>query len=91
MKEGIFLPSKFADYVSRGKPVLCLSPKVGVINDLVSEYGGGVVVESTNKDQILDALKLIIDPKIFYNIKGKRGQRPFFLIRGSDLLRLTKR
>ena len=32
--EGIFLPSKIADYKQLGKPILSLSPRVGVIADL---------------------------------------------------------
>ena len=39
MKEGIFLPSKLVDYLSAGKPVLALSPRVGVINDMAEEFG----------------------------------------------------
>jgi glycosyltransferase involved in cell wall biosynthesis len=39
MKEGIFLPSKLVDYLSAGKPVLALSPRVGVINDMAEQFG----------------------------------------------------
>jgi glycosyltransferase involved in cell wall biosynthesis len=37
--EGIFLPSKLADYVTAGKPVLALSPKIGTITDLLTDTG----------------------------------------------------
>ena len=39
MKEGIFLPSKLVDYLSAEKPVLALSPRVGVINDIAEQFG----------------------------------------------------
>lgn len=38
-KEGIYLPSKLADYVVSHKPVLALSPKVGTISDLSAIRG----------------------------------------------------
>lgn len=37
--EGIFLPSKLADYLAAGKPVLALSPGNGVIADLSGKRG----------------------------------------------------
>ena len=39
MKEGIYLPSKFADYIVSHKPVIALSPKNGTISDLL-KYNG---------------------------------------------------
>jgi hypothetical protein len=39
MPEGIFLPSKFPDYVYAGKPVIALSPSIGTIADLSSHQG----------------------------------------------------
>ena len=39
MQEGIFLPSKLVDYLSARKPVLALSPKVGVVNDMAERFG----------------------------------------------------
>jgi glycosyltransferase involved in cell wall biosynthesis len=38
-REGIFLPSKLVDYISARKPVLALSPCVGVVADLVPQGG----------------------------------------------------
>ena len=39
MKEGIYLPSKFADYIVSHKPVIALSPKNGTISDLSRHNG----------------------------------------------------
>ncbi len=39
MSEGIYLPSKFADYIQSRKPVIALSPSVGTIEDLSPRTG----------------------------------------------------
>jgi glycosyltransferase involved in cell wall biosynthesis len=39
MEEGLFLPSKMADYIVARKPVLSLSPATGTINDMLPERG----------------------------------------------------
>jgi len=39
MPEGIYLPSKFADYIQARKPVIALSPSTGTIADLRSSRG----------------------------------------------------
>lgn len=39
LSEGIFLPSKLADYLVAGKPVLALSPSTGVVADLAAWKG----------------------------------------------------
>lgn len=55
LPEGIFLPSKLADYVAARKPVLALSPKVGVIADMVG-CRGITHVEPDNAQAIRDAI-----------------------------------
>jgi hypothetical protein len=39
MKEGMYLPGKFTDYVIGRKPVLALSPAVGTISDMLPDPG----------------------------------------------------
>ena len=39
MEEGIYLPSKLADYAAAGKPVLALSPRTGTVADLLGDAG----------------------------------------------------
>jgi glycosyltransferase involved in cell wall biosynthesis len=70
MAEGIFLPSKLVDYISAQKPVLALSPRVGVIADLVP--GGGITrVDPGDVCGIRDAIRgLYTDFR-----KGALGQR----------------
>lgn len=39
--EGIFLPGKFTDYAQARRPILAVSPKFGVSERMLREYGGG--------------------------------------------------
>ena len=70
MAEGIFLPSKLVDYISAKKPVLALSPRLGVVADLVP--GGGITrVDAGDARGIRDAIRgLYLD---FHN--GTLAQR----------------
>lgn len=54
--EGIFLPSKFVDYVEIGKPILCISPHMGTLQDIIGAKGGGLVADCTSSDDITSAL-----------------------------------
>jgi hypothetical protein len=56
MREGIYLPSKLADYIAARKPVLALSPRIGTISDLASRSGITVVDPGDDK-QIERALR----------------------------------
>jgi glycosyltransferase involved in cell wall biosynthesis len=57
--EGIFFPSKFVDYVQVGKPVLALSPKNSVVNDIISVHGGGIVADCTSVEEVAEGLRLL--------------------------------
>jgi hypothetical protein len=53
--EGIYLPSKLADYIVAKKPVLALSPSVGVISDM-AQNGGIIRVSPNDETAIAEAL-----------------------------------
>ena len=55
MEEGIYLPSKLADYVASNKPVIAVSPRNGVVSDL-SRSGGICRVDSSDPKAISDAI-----------------------------------
>ena len=60
MSEGIFLPSKLVDYISARKPILALSPRVGVVADLAS--GGGITrVDAGDARGIRDAIRALYE------------------------------
>lgn len=58
---GILLLSKLSDYASVGKPVLCVSPKIGVITDYINRYGGGLAVDNKDSESIYCGLMIMIN------------------------------
>jgi glycosyltransferase involved in cell wall biosynthesis len=59
--EGIYLPSKFIDYVQTGKPILAISPKNSTLNDILLKCGGGIAVDCCSSKVITDALCELYD------------------------------
>lgn len=59
MKEGIYLPSKFVDYVSVRRPILAVSPAVGTIADFLQKFGGGVATDVTSPDDVARGINLL--------------------------------
>ena len=59
--DGIFLPSKFIDYVQTGKPVMAISPINGTLRDILTKYGGGIAVDCTSVTEITNALIELYD------------------------------
>ena len=57
MTEGVFLPSKFADYVQASLPILALSPTVGTVKSLIESYGGGIAVDGSSPQEVAAALE----------------------------------
>lgn len=56
LKEGIFFPSKLADYLGGNRPILALSPTTGVVADFLKD-NGGIVVEPDDVEGIASALE----------------------------------
>jgi glycosyltransferase involved in cell wall biosynthesis len=57
LQEGIFLPSKIADYIQVGKPILAVSPVVGEVADLLNRHGGGIAVDQRSPEAIVAGLQ----------------------------------
>lgn len=58
--KGILLLSKLSDYASVMKPIIAISPKVGVIADYLKKYGGGTVLDNQDENKIYEGLKEVI-------------------------------
>lgn len=58
-EEGVFLPSKLADYVQAGRPILAVSPGNGTVRDILNKYDGGIAVDCTSADVIYQGLQTI--------------------------------
>lgn len=59
--EGIYLPSKFVDYVQACRPIMAISPRNGTMNDILSTYGGGIAVDCTSEEEIAKGLRNLYD------------------------------
>jgi len=53
---GIYLPSKFVDYVQIGRPILAISPQISTLNDILSKCGGGIAADCRSASSITNAL-----------------------------------
>ena len=61
VEEGIFLPSKFADYVGVGRPILAISPRTGTLSDVLGEHGGGIAVDGGSAEAVAHALHVLYE------------------------------
>lgn len=52
MKKGIFFASKFTDYAQVARPIFAISPVNGFAKDMITKYGGGVVVNNEDYKDI---------------------------------------
>lgn len=70
--EGIFLPSKVADYMQLNKPILSISPSVGTLNDLYKAMQIAYFADVRDENAIAEELE-----KIYSNFsKGKISNLP---------------
>lgn len=55
-QEGIFLPSKVADYMQLNKPIIAVSPALGTLNDMYQKGEIGYFADVRNPEDIATAL-----------------------------------
>lgn len=60
VRNGIFLPSKVIDYCEVGRPIFSISPREGVLRDLMDQYELGYFAEVGNTNAIQSALEKMI-------------------------------
>lgn len=56
---GVFLSSKLLDYLQENKPVFAISPKQGVMADLIAAHGGGICADCNSPDDVAEKLAII--------------------------------
>lgn len=91
-EEGIYLPTKCVDAFQCGKPIFCVSPKVGTLKDIVQTFHVGYVsdIDDLNdvaiqikrmfRDYLANALPIVnkqIAPEFFEEYIGKQFQELF--------------
>lgn len=70
--EGVFLSSKLLDYLQCGKPVFAISPSVGVMADLIHKFGGGVLADCADSEDVFLKLQVIYSDWISCKLKSAK-------------------
>lgn len=60
-REGIFFPSKVLDFIQTGRPILAISPKIGVLSDLLRDHGGGIAIDCSSPESVARALEVLFN------------------------------
>lgn len=71
--EGIFLPSKFVDYVQTGRPVLAVSPKRGTLADILNSDGGGIAADNRDPRSVAKAIGIMYDAWTHGKLEARWG------------------
>jgi len=58
-EEGIFLPSKFVDFIQTGKPILAISPRDGTLADIINSHGGGIAADVLSAESVCKAVSML--------------------------------
>ena len=78
VEEGIFLPSKFVDFVRSGRPILAISPPVGTLADILNTKGGGIAVDGHRADAVADALQRMYNCWLNGSLDNLYGSKKLF-------------
>jgi glycosyltransferase involved in cell wall biosynthesis len=77
--KGIFLPSKFIDYIQNQQPILAVSPKTGTLNDFISKYNVGRAVNCNDVNEIFIGLE-----ELLLSWKGVKKSNHFYFDEAID-------
>ena len=58
---GIFMPSKFVDYLQAGRPILAISPARGCISEYMKKFRIGEFADVRSVEEITEALQRMVD------------------------------
>jgi len=84
--EGVFLPSKFIDYVQTGRPILAVSPTRGTLSDVISSHGGGLLADCTRRDEVAAALTVLYHHWQEDSLDSRFGSAHLLSLYGEDLV-----
>ncbi|NRB60104.1 MAG: hypothetical protein HRU50_09245 [Winogradskyella sp.] len=59
MSTSPFLPSKFADYATLSKPIICLTPQKSEMRNYLNKFGGGIACDF-NSEEIASAINDVV-------------------------------
>jgi glycosyltransferase involved in cell wall biosynthesis len=76
--EGIYLPSKFVDYVQAGRPILAVSPVNGTLKDIIDAHGGGIAADCTSVSEIKSSLSELYSCWIAGDLDQKYGSERLY-------------
>jgi hypothetical protein len=84
VEEGIFLPSKFVDYVRTGRPILAISPPVGTLADILTERGGGIAADGRRAEVVADAIQTMYEHWLNGTLDEQFGSWKLFPLYSSE-------
>lgn len=94
--EGIYLPTKVVDSIQCGRPIFCVSPAVGTLNDIINKNDIGYCADNTSIDSIASVLLSIYSDfknnrlpqitkeKVSYFFEDSVGEQYIHLISGAS-------
>lgn len=84
VEEGIFLPSKFVDYVGTGRPILAVSPPVGTLADILTEHGGGIAADGRRAEAVAGALQTMYECWLNGTLEERFGSEKLYHLYSSE-------
>lgn len=85
-EEGIFLPSKFADFVQTNRPILAISPVSGTLADVLSAHGGGIAADCSSVDKVALAVETMYLAWVDGTLEKKYQSGHLFGLYGEDVV-----
>jgi hypothetical protein len=85
-QEGVFLPSKFVDYIQTGCPILAISPARGTVHDVMSKYGGGILADCTRREEVAEALAVLHQHWRHGSLQSKFSSSPLLQLYREDVV-----
>lgn len=88
-EEGIFLPSKIADYMQNNKPIFAVSPRLGVINDMYRKGEIDYFADVENAAEIADEIEKIYND--FVAERLNRNNKILSFYRSKSVIEISKK